>query len=63
MGRGEYRDVCCLITVILLIAGAAPAYGDIPANRGGDNTMLLIIEIVVVAMSVALWKMIRSRKK
>jgi len=23
MGRGEYKDVCCLITVILLIAGSA----------------------------------------
>jgi hypothetical protein len=53
----------CLITVVLLIAGGVPAYADIPANRGGDNAMLLIIGIVVVAMSVALWKMIRSRKK
>ena len=62
MGRGEYRKMRCLITVILLIAGAAPAYADIPANRGGDNAMLLIIGIVVVAISVALW-MIKSRKK
>ena len=63
MGRDEYRKMRFLITVILLIAGAAPAYADIPANRGGDNAMLLIIGIVAVVISVALWKMIRSRKK
>lgn len=63
MGWNEYRNMRCLITVVLLIAGAAPAYADIPANRGGDNAMLLIIGIVVVVISVALWKMIQSRKK
>ena len=52
----------CLITVVLLITGAAPAYADIPANRAGDNTMLLITGIVAVVISVALW-MIKSRKK
>lgn len=62
MGRGKYRKMRCLITVVLLIAGAAPAYADIPANRGGDNAMLLIIGIVVVVISIALW-MIKSRKK
>ena len=62
MGRGEYRKMRCLIIVVLLLAGAAPAYADIPANRGGDNAMLLIIGIVVVAISLALW-MIKSRKK
>lgn len=63
MRRGEYRKMRCLITVVLLIAGGVPAYADIPANREGDNAMLLIIGIVVVVISVALWKMIRSRKK
>lgn len=63
MGRGEYRKKRCLITVVLLIAGAVPAYADIPANRVGDNTMLLITGIVAVVISVALWKMIQSRKK
>ena len=53
----------CLITVVLLIAGAVPAYADIPANSGGENAMLLITGIMVVVISVALWKMIRSRKK
>lgn len=62
MGRGEYRKMRCLITVVLLIAGGVPAYADIPANRGGDNAMLLIIGIVVVVISIALW-MIKSRKK
>jgi hypothetical protein len=63
MGRGEYKDVCCHITLVLLIAGAAPAYAVFPANRGGDNAMLLITGIVPVVKSVALWKMIQSRKK
>jgi heme/copper-type cytochrome/quinol oxidase subunit 2 len=53
----------CLITVVLMLAGASPAYADIPVNRVGDNTMLLIIGIVVVVISVSLWKMIQSRKK
>ena len=53
----------CLITVVLLIAAAVPAYADIPTNRVGDNAMLLIIGFVVVEISVALWKMIQSRKK
>ena len=63
MGRGEYRKMRCLITVVLLIAAAVPAYADIPTNRVGDNAMLLIIGFVVVEISVALWKMIQSRKK
>ena len=62
MGRGEYRKIRILITVVLLIAVAVPAYADIPANRAGDNTMLLITGIVAVVISVAFW-MIKSRKK
>ena len=63
MGRGEYRKMRFLITVVLLIAVAVPAYADIPANHARDNTMLLITGIVAVVISVAFWKMIRLRKK
>ena len=53
----------CLINMVLLFAGAVPAYADIPANREGDNTILLITGIVVVVMIVVIWKIKQSRKK
>ena len=53
----------CLLTVVLLLAEAMLACADILANHRGDKAMPLIIGIVVVVISVALWKMIQSRKK
>lgn len=73
MGRGEYkRDVISeesvymrmwIIAIALLIVGSAAAYADIPADRGGEGISLLIVAIVIMAVSVVLWAVIRSRKK
>lgn len=52
-----------IIAIALLIVGSAPAYPDIPANRGGEGISLLIVAIVIMAVSVVLWAVIRSRKK